>query len=104
MEYLLGRGSTVRLSDVDPVSLGGLHDSSHNLGHGNEDPSHLFGRHLNHTWIVFLRNHQGVSRIQRVYVEEGDRILILEDDYGSCFFRDDLAEDAVLIHGSIPLP
>jgi hypothetical protein len=31
-------------------------------------------------------------------------MLILENDYGSCFFRDDLAEDAVLIHESIPLP
>src|SRR2546428_256857 len=31
-------------------------------------------------------------------------MFILENDHGSCFFRGDLAENTVLIHGSIPLP
>src|SRR2546426_5085072 len=56
MEDFLGRGSTVRLADIDPVSIRGLHYPSHNLGYGNEDPTYLFGRHLNHASIVLLRN------------------------------------------------
>ena len=52
---------------------------------------------------MFLRDYQRVSGVQGVDIEECERMLILEDDDGSRLFRDDLAEDAVFIHVSIPL-
>src|SRR5207244_12941839 len=95
---------TRRLANSNPVSLGCYHDPTHNLPHVNEDSSHLFWRHLNHAHIMYLRNNKRMSGIQRVNIQECERMLILEDDDSSCFFRDDFAEDGVFIHGSIPLP
>src|SRR6266480_1604528 len=98
MEDLLGSGPAICLSYTDTVSRRGFLNPLHDLGHGCEDAPYFFARHFQHVAVVFLGNHQCVSRVQRMNVQEGQGVRVFIDDRRICLLLSNLTKDTILLH------